>query len=329
MKNISIVVAAYQSEKRLESCLRAIKDSTYKDYELIVIMNGDTCKAQDIAKQHADHLISFKRNLGRSYARNKGIKQAQGEIVVCIDSDIVIKQDALEKIAGYFKNHKEVDALTGLLSQEHPHMDFFSQYKNLYMNYIFKKLPLRVSFLFGSICAFRSSLKQHFSLHYSYGEDTELGQRLAQQGTLIAFLPDLEVIHLKKYSFVSFVRNNFLIPYFWSRIFFQYQGWKQLVEQGRGFAHSPREQIVSIILAPLIFITLSTLMYGHRPVLFIACLLTIWFLLNIRFFWFLSRCRNSLFGIVSIPVTFLDHLVMASGVLCGSLKFLLRERNRV
>jgi len=51
--------------------------------------------------------------------------------------------------------HPDCAALTGLLSKEHPNAGFFSQYKNLYMHYIFKKMSERVTFMYGSINAFR------------------------------------------------------------------------------------------------------------------------------------------------------------------------------
>ncbi|HXV27891.1 MAG TPA: glycosyltransferase family 2 protein, partial [bacterium] len=152
---VSVIFPAYNAGASLKRCLKAVKASAFKDYELIVVDDGSRDSTPEIAKRYADEVFTHARNLGRSHARSNGIRRATGEILVFIDADVVIKPDALSKIVDYFKGHAETDALTGLLSKEHPNTDYFSQYKNLYMNYIFSRLPENVNFLFGSIFAIR------------------------------------------------------------------------------------------------------------------------------------------------------------------------------
>jgi len=315
---ISVIVPAYYSESTLEKCLKSIRESAYKNYELIVIDDGSSDATRVIAKKFADQMLEHSRNLGRSQARNSGIRLAKGDILLFIDSDVLVKKDTLEKVDKYFLEHKEVDALTGILSKEHPNKSYFSQYKNLYMNYIFSKLPKRIHFLYGSIHAVRAQVALPYGPNIHAGEDTDIGLRLSRMGKQIAFVKDLEVIHLKSYNFRSWVINDFKIPFSWARIFVLYQGWKHVGKHKTGYLHSPKEQLASVVLAPLallfLFLSLTGISFIKYPAIFFFA---VWLFLNLHFVVFLTLEKGLFFGLPALPVTFFDHLVMATGISCG------------
>ncbi|MGD0336725.1 MAG: glycosyltransferase family 2 protein [Candidatus Omnitrophota bacterium] len=317
MPSLSVIVPTYNSSRTIEKCLKAIKQSGFLDYELIVV----DCASQDvtasISKKYANKTIELHENTGRRRARKIGIDASSGSIIVNVDSDVLIKADTLAMIAAYFSRHRQIDALTGLLSKEHPNPGFFSQYKNLYMHYIFKKLPERVSFLYGSIYALRRSAIEAPGTDIKIADDTALGQKLALSGKQIAFLNDLEVIHLKKYDLAAFIKNDFQIPFEWARIFLTYKGWKQLGRQGTGYAHSPKGQIASVLLAPVISLLLVGSLFGYNLIPSAIALTLIWSLLNFRFLAFLTKERGLFFGVLSFFVTFLDNILMAIAILCG------------
>ena len=327
MPSLSVIVPTYNSSRTIEKCLKAIKQSGFLDYELIVVDCASQDSTASISKKYADKIIELHENTGRRRARKIGIEVSSGPIIVNVDSDVLIKADTLAMIAAYFSRHRQIDALTGLLSKEHPNPGFFSQYKNLYMHYIFKKLPERVSFLYGSIYALRRSAIEAPGTDIKIADDTALGQKLALSGKQIAFLNDLEVIHLKKYDLAAFIKNDFQIPFEWAKIFLTYKGWKQLGRQGTGYAHSPKGQVASVLLVPAIFLSLVGSLFGHNFILFTLALALIWFFLNSHFLYFLSKERGLLFGILSFFVTLADNMIMALGILCGAAQFLLYKSN--
>jgi len=313
---MSVIVPAYNSQDTIEKCLRAIKKSTYRDYEVVVVNCGNQNEISSIANKYADKVIK-QQGIERSHTRTTGIKAASGEIIVNIDSDVIIKPDTLTKIDDYFSHHPGVDALTGLLSKEHPNPDFFSQYKNLYMHYIFRKLPEKVTFLYGSIYAIRDETAHIYASDIKIADDTALGQKLVSCGKKIAFLRDLEVIHLKKYTLLSFVKNDFQIPFDWAKIFLKYKGWKQLGRNKTGYAHSPKEQLISVVLAPAIFLVLLGTLFGYASIPVLLFSILAWLVLNFHFLAFLMTERGPIFGISAVFITFIDNMVMAMGILCG------------
>jgi glycosyltransferase involved in cell wall biosynthesis len=317
---LSVVVPVYNGERTLEACLQAVRRSSYRDYELIVVNDASTDASEAIAVRFADKVTRHERNLGLPLSRKSGAEMARGEIIVNLDADVVIFPDTLRKISDFFAENPEADAVVGLLSKECPQQGFFSHYKNLYMNYIFSRLPREITFLYGSIHARRRAV--HFpyeTIQHKLTEDTEMGQQLIRAGKKIRFLPDLEVTHLKRYSMLSFFKNDFLVPFCWADIFLKNRGWRAWGRRSTGFAHSPKKQLASVVLASVIVMLGAISPVWPVPVYVFAALLPVWLLLNLRFLAFLTGERGLLFGLAGVFITFLDNGVMACGIFCGAL----------
>ncbi|UCC41079.1 MAG: glycosyltransferase family 2 protein [Candidatus Aminicenantes bacterium] len=317
--NLSIIIPTLNSASVICKCLEAIKKSTYDDYEVIVVDGGSIDGTISIAKNHTENVIILDRDNGRGHARNIGIIKSKGQILVFTDSDNIIKKDSLKIIAEYFLKHSDVAAVTGSVSKEHPNQDFFSQYKNLYMCYKFEMLPEAVYFLQGDIYAVRRKDIEISDLDVTT-DDTERGQILNAKSKKIIFLKDLCVIHLKKYNFIKLLKNDFKIPYDWVKIFIKYRGLAQMIKNKGNYAHAPKGQLISIILSLLImvFVFLNLLVTINSYLLLILFL--IWFLLNFKFFLFLKKEKGFMFGFMkALPITFLDNIVMITGILFGFL----------
>lgn len=86
---LSIVVPAYNVEKYIERCINSMINYDY-DYEIIIINDGSTDNTLNVVEKYRNlkniKIIS-QRNKGLSYARNVGIKNAEGEYISFIDSD--------------------------------------------------------------------------------------------------------------------------------------------------------------------------------------------------------------------------------------------------
>jgi glycosyltransferase involved in cell wall biosynthesis len=319
MPHISVIVPTHNSKQTIAECLAAIKKSLYADYELLVVDCASDDGTDVISRRYTDKVILLAAGATRNDARSRGFKESRGEIIVNVDSDVIIKEDALSKIAEYFNRHRETAALTGILSKKIPQRDFFSQYKNLYMHYIFSALPESVSFLYGSLYALRSSFAIPKYAGIKLADDTALGQELHAHGIQIDLVKELEVTHLKKYTFLSFLKNDFQIPFDWAMIFLIYRGWKQVGGKEGGFAHASRKQLISVLLAPVILILAGSTCFGYNCLLLLIPLSIFWVTLNARFFSFLIKEKGLIFGALGILLTFVDHIVMALGVFSGFL----------
>jgi O-antigen biosynthesis protein len=93
---VSVVVASYNGERTLTSCLDSLRRLNYPDYEIILVDDGSTDATPQIALKHAGvRYFRHEENLGLSTARNTGIAAATGEIVAFTDSDCRADEDWL------------------------------------------------------------------------------------------------------------------------------------------------------------------------------------------------------------------------------------------
>ena len=97
---ISIIVPVYNVEKYIEQCIKSILNQTYKNIEVIVVVDGSKDNSLSIVKKikKTDDRITIieQKNQGVSCARNNGLKSAKGEYVIFIDADDYISDDFVE-----------------------------------------------------------------------------------------------------------------------------------------------------------------------------------------------------------------------------------------
>lgn len=65
----------------------------------------------------------------RNHARNEGLKLAQGDIIVFIDSDIVIYPNSLQRVADYFDQNPKISAATSIVSIKYLNNNFLVNIK--------------------------------------------------------------------------------------------------------------------------------------------------------------------------------------------------------
>lgn len=314
MTGCSVIVPTYNSGKTIKRCLEAVLCSDFKEFEVIVVDDASTDNTVEIAGAFPVKVVRLEKHSGASHARNTGQKQAKHGVLVFVDSDIMINKDTLSRIINTFEAQPEVAAIVGILSKSHPNKDFFSRYKNLYMNYVFNRCARYIDFIYGSCYGIRKERSEPYDVTYSAGEDTELGMRLSNKGYRILLDKNIQVMHLKGYSFLSFVRNDFRIPYSWARLFIAQKKWKGLFRERKVF-HASGMQLLGIALFFLFL--LSIFIHPFLALLFLLCTLA----LNIRFFSYFHKEYGPLFVLGAILVTWMDMLVMGAGIIAGFISY--------
>jgi GT2 family glycosyltransferase len=83
---VSVVVCVYNGESTIADCLEGIAKLAYPDVEVLVVDDGSTDRTAEIAARFPFRLIRT-ANQGLSAARNRGLREARGEIVAYIDAD--------------------------------------------------------------------------------------------------------------------------------------------------------------------------------------------------------------------------------------------------
>lgn len=97
----SIIVPTYNRKPILEKCLQALEQQTLSQrYEVVIVDDGSTDGTVEWLSQtppQFPHARLLQQNhQGAAAARNLGVTQAQGQIIVFIDSDLVVTPTFLE-----------------------------------------------------------------------------------------------------------------------------------------------------------------------------------------------------------------------------------------
>ena len=106
----SVIIPAHNEENYIRPTLHSLKSQTFQDFEVIVVANGCTDETEDIVKKRANErlrLLSLpKANV--SVARNAGALNAQGKLLLFLDADTRLEDDALRMIKEQFQDNHAI-----------------------------------------------------------------------------------------------------------------------------------------------------------------------------------------------------------------------------
>ncbi len=110
VKLVSIILATYNRAYLLEQAIQSVLDQTFKNFELIIIDDGSTDESVDLITKFGDPRIKLiaSPHLGRSAARNLGLRECEGDYIAFLDSDDLYVPNKLEMQVNFFENLKDV-----------------------------------------------------------------------------------------------------------------------------------------------------------------------------------------------------------------------------
>lgn len=102
---ISVVIPTYNRKPILEKCLKALEkqqlnDDIISNYEIVLVDDGSTDGTLEWLQENKKkfpHVCAFSQDhLGPAAARNLGVTKAKGDIIIFIDSDLVVTETFLQ-----------------------------------------------------------------------------------------------------------------------------------------------------------------------------------------------------------------------------------------
>ena len=113
---ISILTAVYNTAAYLPQCIESVLAQTHTDWQMVCVDDGSTDNSLDVLNRYAARdsrilVLDKEENQGQAKARNEAYSHTDGGIVMMLDSDDWLAQDALEKIAAVFAADTEVDSV--------------------------------------------------------------------------------------------------------------------------------------------------------------------------------------------------------------------------
>lgn len=117
---ISVIICTYNRDNVFSETLSSFAKMDFSlagDFELIIIDNnsndGTAGVANEFCAGHSYARYLFEPQPGLSIARNRGIRESRGEIVVFIDDDVFLDSKWLGEVARAFREHPDAAAFGG------------------------------------------------------------------------------------------------------------------------------------------------------------------------------------------------------------------------
>lgn len=105
--NLSIIIPNYNGEEILKKNLPKVFDAV-GDAEIIVVDDASADESMKVLNGFKERIrvIENEKNLGFSSTINRGVKEAKGDIVILLNSDVIPERGFLEPLISHFKNDK-------------------------------------------------------------------------------------------------------------------------------------------------------------------------------------------------------------------------------
>jgi GT2 family glycosyltransferase len=98
MSGISAVVPVWNGRELLASLLESLARQTHPAAEVLVVDNGSTDGAPDLARAGGARVLPMGRNAGFAAAVNRGIGESSGEWIAMLNSDVELAPDYFERL---------------------------------------------------------------------------------------------------------------------------------------------------------------------------------------------------------------------------------------
>src|ERR1700687_3114661 len=115
---ISVVIPVHNASASLSRCLGALKTSTYRDFECVVVDDGSTDDSTALAAASGARVIPAGGQRGPAYARNRGVEACKGEIIFFVDADVMVRPGTLMQVVKAFEENPKLDALIGSYDED-------------------------------------------------------------------------------------------------------------------------------------------------------------------------------------------------------------------
>ena len=320
---LSVIVPVRDGGSNLARCLEAVTGNDLEaGFEVVVVddhtRDGSVESIRDrLSREGLCRVISLDPDrCGPAAARNCGAAESRGALLLFLDADVIVAPDTLKKFVETFRERPEVDAIFGSYTEETEFRDFFSRYKNLQHHYT-HQISSEAAATFWSGCGAirRDAFEAAGGFDEGYDrpciEDIALGYTLTAQGRRILLRKDIQVRHLKQYTFTGLIRSDLLhraVP------------WTRLMLERRIFRSDLNTKGNNILSVALSFALTALVLVGFRlPAAFggAALLFVVFLALNYDYFTYVHRRTGLFFTVGTVAMTVLFYLYSGLGLGIG------------
>lgn len=208
---LSVVIPAHNSGSTLERVIEPLSSELTEGDELIVADDGSTDGTPELARSLGARVVTNSGRRGAAGARNSGARAAGGEWLLFVDSDAVAPRGWRGKLSDAVSTGP--DAVQAVYGPEAVGRSAATFYKNYYYHYTFTR-RMKQRLITGCGTFFFAVRRSGFlelggfddHIPGAAVEDADFAARLTGAGGSILLARDIEVLHLRSYTFGELMR---------------------------------------------------------------------------------------------------------------------------
>ena len=145
MVKVSVAIPTYNRKEKLRRLLNSLKESTFKDFEVIVVDDASTDGTEVMIKNEFPYVKYIKHEKPTLVAksRNDAIEASEGDYIFFVDDDNVVERDTIEKLLNYIEKHEEIGTIAPVTCY------YSSPDKVMYAGAVFSKFMRRTISLYS------------------------------------------------------------------------------------------------------------------------------------------------------------------------------------
>lgn len=217
---ISVVIPVFNREEILKAAIDSALKQLPPGSELVIVDDGSTDHSRDVAREFTDCaraakieviIIACEHTGNVSSLRNLGAREASGDILLFLDSDVVLQEGFLDRVSWFILNHPEAGCVSGITYTPDAARKIYSS-GNRFPNRVARVLyllrpariedaPYRVDVVSNVFAVQKHVFLQvggfNEQIHYM-GDETCLQLRLAAYGFPSYIVPSASATHHKE-----------------------------------------------------------------------------------------------------------------------------------
>ena len=280
MVKASIIITSYNNLHNLEECLKSLINQNYDrnliDLEMIIVDSGSTDNSIEILDKYKEKIKvilkpSHLPRLSPAIARNIGVQNSKGDILIFSDSDCIFPSDWVKDMIASFKN-PQIDCVIGSrepdvgqgLGTFIRRYDFilYSNKFSIQKAIIINKRGLQEDTPFVLMAGNNFAIKKEVwnklggmrtVFKHPAGEDIMLEIELIKSSYNFLFNPRSKVIHIHPVSLIKVFQKAFQngeATYFLSKYSNNFVNWRHFAQRGHIF------NLKSLLLNILLIVSL-------------------------------------------------------------------------
>lgn len=217
MIRISVVIPFHNSERYITKCIEELLSQKYpvEHYEIVMVDNNSTDRSAEIVRRYARVKLVSEKKQGAYVARNRGVREARGEIIAFTDADCVPSQDWLQEIESAMAD-SQVGIVIGShqLARDSFLLSLLEDYEREKNNYIFNSEIKELYYGYARNMAIRKNLFGEIGpfVERARGSDVIFVHRCIDRYSCAAvrYSPQIQVRHLEIETPGKYFRKVFI-----------------------------------------------------------------------------------------------------------------------